>query len=303
MSSVFLFGAGASYGSGPCAPHQPPLGGQLFAELQARGGAAARVDPDLAAAFLEDFEVGMDRFLAERNTQTAELLRDMARYLAPISPLAGNHYIDLVRILIAARKKFVVVTTNYDMLIEHAIMREGYKITYGNLPVPAGEVSLLKIHGSCNFLPDFGTNTIRVGSFDLSHSPKAVAVDAPVKFAQSAEEVLNFCNGDSGMAPALALYAPSKRVLFCPAFIEAQRQGWLSALRSAARIYVIGLRVHPVDDHIWGALARSKAPLYYAAPDHGAFTKWAREKGRRKTFVLADSFKAAIPLIAAHLRT
>jgi hypothetical protein len=81
VSSLFLFGAGASFGSGPCAPSAPPLGSRLFDELRAAGGVASEVSEDLAESFRQDFEAGMDRFWSEHNVRTSELLRDMARYL------------------------------------------------------------------------------------------------------------------------------------------------------------------------------------------------------------------------------
>ena len=127
MSSIFLFGAGASYGSGPCTPRPPPLGTQLFAELQAVGGVAATVDTDLANEFMRDFEAGMDRFRVECNIEVIKLLRDMARFFAPFEPLPGNSYLELLRVLDGTRKKAVMVTTNYDLLIEHAVVQSGLR--------------------------------------------------------------------------------------------------------------------------------------------------------------------------------
>ena len=130
MSTLFLFGAGASFGSGPCSPNPPPLGGELFGELRKGGGVAARVSEDLAELFRRDFEAGMDRFWRDHNTWTSELLRDMARYFAVFEPSEGNHYMALIAALGGTRKKAVFATTNYDLLIEHAIVRSGFLISY-----------------------------------------------------------------------------------------------------------------------------------------------------------------------------
>lgn len=203
MSSLFLFGAGASFGSGPCAPHPPPLGDQLFPALQAAGGIAATVEADLANAFA-NFEVGMDRFWAERNTQTTELLRDMARFFAPFEPLPGNCYGRLLQILGGTRRKSIMVTTDYDLLIEHAVIQAGLLVTYGGLPAPESNIPILKIHGSCNFLPNLQGGQITGISFDLSRSGGGSILNASVMVARSAGEIIDFCNRETSIAPALA---------------------------------------------------------------------------------------------------
>jgi hypothetical protein len=300
VSSLFLFGAGASYGSGLCRPHPLPLGSELFAALRASGGAAATVDADLAKAFVDDFEAGMDRFWKEHNTQTAELLRDMARYFAPFEPLPGNCYCELVKILGGTRKKAVMVTTNYDLLIEHAVVKAGLLVTYGGLPAAERNIPILKIHGSCNFLPDTSQLQISGIGFDLSQSDGGSILETGVVIARSSREIVEFCDREDSVAPVLAMYAPSKRVLFCRGFIQTQREAWLKALKEVSRIYVIGLRVHTVDEHIWAPLAQSDAPLHYVGREPDDFLDWARANSRSKVYVMASSFADAIPPIAKH---
>jgi hypothetical protein len=302
VSSLFLFGAGASYGSGPCSPHPPPLGTRLFTALQASGGVAAAVDSDLAQAFATDFEAGMDRFWKERNTQTTELLRDMARFFAPFEPLPGNCYLELVRILGGIRKKAVMVTTNYDLLIEHAIAKAGFLVTYGGLPAAERSIPILKIHGSCNFLPNLMPTQFSGIGFDLSQSDGGSIIDAGVVPARNVREIIEFCDREDSIAPALAMYAPAKRVLFCPGFIQAQREAWLKALKEVSRIYVIGLRVHTVDEHIWAPLARADAPIHYVGGEPDEFLEWAQANSRSKAYFVASSFADAIQHIAKHHR-
>lgn len=300
MSSLFLFGAGASYGSGPCYPCNPPLGSNLFAALQAHGGVASTVSPDLAALFAQDFEKGMDDFWIRRNTDTTRFLREMAKFFARFEPMPDNEYINLIRVLGGNRKKVVLVTTNYDLLIEHAVTRSGLLIQYAGLPAAKDNIPILKIHGSCHFLPDLMPSQFSGLSFDLGGSKVASIMNAPVRIATSTKEILDFCEREDSIAPALAMYSPAKQVLFCREFVEAQLQAWKTALSYVSRIYVIGLRVHTVDDHIWGELAKAKAPIYYVGREPEQFLEWARSVGHRSNFVLTDSFKAAIPMIAQH---
>lgn len=298
MSSVFLFGAGASYGSGPCHPYPPPLGTQLFSALQALGGVAATVNEELAQLFFRNFEEGMDAFWLTRNTSTTELLREMARYFVQFEPLPGNCYLELFSILGGTRKKAVFATTNYDLLIEHAICQSGLLIAYTGLPVSARNVPVLKIHGSCNFLPNLKPRQISGIAFDLSESKGGAILETGVRVAKSAQEVLQFCDTEDSVAPALAMYSPSKQVLFCRGFVQEQQDALLHALNEAARVYVIGLRVHVIDEHIWGPLSKSKVPLYYVGFEPEDFASWVTSNKRSNAYVLSDSFRNALPKIA-----
>jgi hypothetical protein len=91
MSSVFLFGAGASKGSLDCHPYSPPLGFELFPDLQKAGGVAATVEETLANIFIkENFEAGMAEFIETRNTDITALLREMSAYFVQFIPGENN---------------------------------------------------------------------------------------------------------------------------------------------------------------------------------------------------------------------
>ena len=302
MSSVFLFGAGASYGSGPCHPHPPPLGDRLFSALQAEGGVAASISDDLAAVFRCNFETGMDRFWNERNTDVTPLLSEMAEYLSRFEPRDGNAYVELLRILGGTRKKATFVTTNYDLLIELAATLRDLHVSYTVKSVPANNIPILKIHGSCNFLPDIGEGRMHGFSIDMSAARRNLdIVDGTVRIAKGANEIREFCRTNNALAPAVAMYSPDKRVLYCSKFVLDQRRYWEIALRNATRVYVIGLRVHLVDHHIWDPLAAFSEHIYYVGREPEDFRAWAESAGRKKARVLARSFQDVLPMIAKHL--
>jgi NAD-dependent SIR2 family protein deacetylase len=303
VSSLFLIGAGASYGSGDCYPKNPPLGENFFEEFKARGGIASTVEPDLQKLFSEDFEKAMDRFFEERNTDVTQFLREMAEYFSQFEPLDNNHYCDLLDILGGDLKKSTFVTTNYDLLIELAVMKHGLLVSYSGLPVPKGNIPIIKIHGSCNFLPDMGTSSISGIRFDISGSKGGSILDTGIKIARSRAEILEFCKKEDAIGPALAMYSPEKRVLYCKSFVEHQQKIWLNEVRKAKRIYVIGLKVHPVDEHIWGVLAKSKVPLYYVGGEPDDIHEWAKENNRKQVHHIANRFDESLPVIAKHLKS
>lgn len=303
MSTVFLIGAGASYGSGPCSPIQPPLGNYFFEEFKKMGGIASTVSQELADLFKEDFEKGMDAFFEQRNTDVSQFLRDMARYFSQFEPLNGNLYSELIKILGKDRKKASFVTTNYDLLIELSAMQQGMLVSYSGLPVPPKNLPVIKIHGSCNFFPELGGGSIRGIGFDMSGSSGGSILDAGIKVARSTSEILNFCKEEDAIAPALAMYSPDKRVLYCRSFVEQQQAMWRAEVKKAKRVYIIGLKVHPVDEHIWGVLASSSCKKYYVGGEPEEFEKWASDTSATNCYTIASTFEASLPVIAKHLNS
>jgi hypothetical protein len=302
VSSLFLFGAGASYGSGPCIPHAPPRGNDLFEALRKRGGVAAEFPTDIADTFAHDFEGGMDLLWERHNTQVTALLLDMAAYFAQFTAAEGNYYSRLISLLGGDRKRSTLVTINYDLLIEQAITSCGFLVAYHSLPVPKRNIPVLKIRGSCNFLPAMTPRQISGIGYDLSQSPDCSILETHVRVARSSDEVLQFCRTEESIAPALAMYAPGKRVLYCRDFVTKQQEAWVQSASAASRIFVIGPRVHhKIDKHIWEPLASASGAIYYVGSQADEWKAWAREVGRKNAFHLATTFEEALPRIPACL--
>lgn len=304
MSLVFLMGAGASYGSGACTPHPPPLGGQFFKEFQKMGRIAATVSDELKKAFSENFEKGMDKFYEERSADVPEFLRDMAEYFCEFEPSDGNLYGELIELLGYHRKKTTFVTTNYDLLIELSAIQRDMKISYHDLP-SNHELSVLKIHGSCHFLPDFRgqENMFHNIKIDVGET-RAPAVKTPyVSAILDKAELLRLLRerDDDLMRPGLAAYSPKKEVHYCYDFIIDQQKLWRKAAAQAKSIYIIGLKVHEIDGHIWDVLAKSEAKKFYVGFEPDEFRAWAQRTGAKNCFELAKKFEDALPMIATHL--
>lgn len=297
MSTLLLFGAGASYGNPDCNPYPPPLGPNLFNALHKRGGTAASVNGDLAELFRSDFEAAMLRFYEERPGEVPDLLREMAIYFTEFSPGRDNFYRKVVRWVIEARAQTVIATTNYDLLIETAISEAGKFICYTADAVPSNNLALLKIHGSCNFLPDVPPRQITQLRVIVPEGSSIFA--APVRPATSVKEIVRYCRAADVLAPAIACYMRGKPTLFCRDFVLLQQAEFAEQAKRAQRIIVIGLRPVAQDTHIWQPLSRSRARLGYVGlpKDAEAFETWVRGEGRRQAFVMASTFEEALPLI------
>ncbi|MGH7520576.1 MAG: hypothetical protein ACREMI_04815 [Gemmatimonadales bacterium] len=253
------------------------------------------MDPELTKAFQRNFEDGMDQFRKQRNTDLSELIRDMARYFVRFSPGPQNLYRRLIRLIAKQRKDIVLASINYDILLELSINAEGYAVAYNYLPpVPANNVSVMKLHGSSNFLPDVRPNQFQ--DFSVVVNETGSILDGPVK-AVDARGVLEFCSRENVVAPVLALYVKGKQVLFGRSFTEAAMGRWRDIVSTTARVFVVGVHPNPDDDHIWGTLARSGCRLFYVGPDRDSFLRWASNERRGRVHYFAESFETAIPLL------
>jgi len=295
MSTLFFFGAGASRGSLDCTPYCPPLGCQLFNKLQNAGGIARTIRRELADLFRKDFEEGMDAFFNGHNEDVAEFQRHMAKYFAQFEPGPDNLYKRLISVLQQSKDEYVLSTTNYDLLIEIAVNQAGFAISYSGFPVNENNIPVIKIHGSCNFLPDTAPGQIRGAKFKVPRT--GTILEAQVK-AATRQEIVKFCGSEDSIAPAMAMYAGSKWVPFCRKFIEQQQKYWQSEVYRAKRIFIIGAGLHKQDTHIWEPLAKSKAWVGYIGPKSDDFYRWANGCNRKQASVIAKTFKDAIPIIA-----
>lgn len=306
MSTLLLFGAGASHGSEDCTPYCPPLGNTLFAELQSRGFLAAASDAPLVKVFRKDgFEEGMLRLMTERPLAVTALLRELALYFVQFDPGPENLYTKVVRWAIDSLADTTFATLNYDTLLEQAISGAGYRIAYAAHPVPAKNLAVLKIHGSCHFLLDE-----RFGRFEdvgFSVQPQAPAVlDMPCWPARNRQEVRDWCTRNDSVAPAIACYMRGKPIPFGQKCVRPQVAAFQREVGRAQKIFIVGVRVAPEDDHIWGsdALATARAPISYVGfpSDEADLMAWSQGHGRPKDRVIAQTFREALPILKAGIR-
>jgi len=282
MVAVVFIGAGASFGSGETTPYQAPLGFQLFDRLVEQEGIARTFPPDLAATFRSNFEAGVAAYRATENSNMAALQREIALYLAKLTPGPNNHYVELIRG--AGWKNVVYVTLNYDLMIELAARHLSIDTHY-DFANPNPGIRLLKIHGSCNWWP-VGPKMEGV-TFEEG---MAAHVDLPVK-SHNQNDTIGLCLKQDSYSPSMAYFAEGKPVTSSPSAIKAQQIMWLDTIAKATRIFVVGVRVYPIDTHIWEPLANTKARMTYFGREEsrGEFDEWVSktpQKGGRHFVVM-----------------
>lgn len=280
----FLFGAGASAFSGPCTPKCPPLGVGLIDELIPRLRVAAFVDLDLLDLFRRDFEAGMDAFWRRNPEMLQSFLQDMAGYFSDFFPEAGNLYKQFVEVINNKRNKVLLSTLNYDLLIEPAISQAGGLISFSGFDAPSGNTPLLKLHGSCNFIPDMGPGSVSGINLVIPvpevGTRSAGIAGFPIK-PVDVPELRAILRSNDTRVPAMAVYHASKMVRDCPHAILAYQDWWRKELLTADALFVIGTRLVEHDTHIWDAVKSYTGPVYWVSPSPDEALAWAKINGVR----------------------
>ena len=281
MRTVFLFGAGASYGAGGVWPDAPPLMGGLYGALAREyartwGGLPTSVRTE----FARDFEGAMAHLWASPDLSrlVPGLMRDIGGFFARfrVRRSEDNAYRRLITLLRAAGRldATALATLNYECVLEIATVQAGSCVSYfGDVPT-VGATAILKLHGSCNFIPDarqvqtasgLAPDAIVFGS-GLTMDPRLVAVPS--------EEAAAYCASDTPFYPAMAVITDGKPIQIGLTAIRELQAQWRELVRQASVLAVVGVRPNPQDTHIWDVIAQAECPVLYVG-DVAAFEHWA----------------------------
>jgi hypothetical protein len=278
--NVFLFGAGASYGSGRVEPCPPPLGGDLYSALK-------RIYPmtwgsfesSLQVKFIDNFEYGMAELIEKNSHAIAPLMQQMAIFFSRfgLSPSHDNLYKKLLKKL---KSKSLLATTflttlNYECICEIAAFHEGIPIDYFGKEENES-AKIWKIHGSCNFKLE-GIQVTR----DVSYGMGAIFNGSGIQIIEPSE-VAKIYKGNTSLYPSMCLYAKDKPLAIAEGLIKNFQNEWTEKIKNADKIFVIGVRPLVEDVHIWQPIADSLGSLYFVG-DEVEFEKWTSKNRSSKT--------------------
>lgn len=278
-SLVFLFGAGASSGSGAVFPHVPPLGADLVNKMAGDGrfpwwgDMATRIRPELVES--QGIEAGLeDAILGWQPGVVRRSVRELALYFSAFTvPAAGtNYYREVIRSLGERNmlSSTLFATINYDCLIELAAASLSIPYSYPQLHEQEGGLAILKLHGSCNWLlesPDDSMSNdahIGLGDEDLSILPiDNVASLLPKRLRQ-----LDTCG-----LPAMFPYRKFKNWLAAGPALHQLWSQWEAALKTAKRIIIVGCGVWSHDTLLWKPLREGGADVSFVDLNREAFAR------------------------------
>lgn len=263
---VVIFGAGASYGSESTAK-VPPLGAKLFDELiQFAPTTWGTLPPNWSSQFRSDFEPAMASFI-QSGGFGAPLQWDMAEYFfSQFSATKSSVYIALIKALSSNIDHYFFATINYDLMLFQARAMAGVATEMFQVCLPHGNSCLC-----CE-----GVSATHGVSFT-----GGVSTGGRVRVFRNladfrAEKTKNV------FPPVMSYYEPNKFTVSCSNFIQDERARFEQAILSTQKVAVVGMRVHPVDRHIWQPLAKTKATILYLSGSSAAndFSTWCVNEGR-----------------------
>ncbi|WP_220384476.1 hypothetical protein, partial [Klebsiella pneumoniae] len=84
-----------------------------------------------------------------------------------------------------------------------------------------------------------------------------------------------------------------------PYFVQNQYKMWCESVNLASTIFIIGVRVHLADKHIWDVIGSSTADIHYFGfkSDREMFDVWASSYSRNNLFFHENNFSEAVQII------
>lgn len=297
---TLIFGAGASFGSEVEGIPRPPLGDYLFEELEKQNGAFSKLPEEIKHEFrVNGFEKGM---LAVPNDSYIinPLQNELAIYLSSFQASENNSYVKLFKMLGRLVEEVNLITLNYDLLIEQSLAITGVKmVRYG---LHKGELSLLKVHGSSNFVPDMrGLNigsirAVNCGSFVRTQSMSAL---------NSHEEIVRWCTGPNthSLSPIMCMYNKEKRAVTNSDAVDSLKADFSRAVNESKAIFIVGVKYVPHDHHIWDEIFSSKSEVIIVDPksDEQLIGELARNK--IKATILNKPFNDCVVRLSGLIRS
>lgn len=286
-----VFGAGASFGSGGCLPKNPPLGNDLFNDLEGLKGAFYKLNSISKEVFRNHgFEAGMAT-VADDSRLVNPLQKELACYLSKFSVKPDNAYVRLFNKLRSCMEQINITTLNYDLLIEQSLTSNMFNIDYN-----AGDdgINLLKPHGSSNFLPQLPTGMTMSGNIMRGCGTYVEGLET--KAVSTAHEIETWCNDikNSDLSPVLAMYAEGKRVVVNRELIRKTQNRYSEIIAASRLVVLVGIKYIAHDAHIWKPIEQARPNLFIVDPYPQATIDWAKANNLNNTTIVKKSFDRSI---------
>lgn len=285
-NQVMLFGAGASKGSDDTGT--PPLGEELLEELQEfNPDGWGAISNSLLEQFQDDFEQGMIQLADENPHFLPPLQRAMAAYFFRFIPLESNLYVQLAQRIRLNQWQGALVTMNYERFLELSLIQSGLRPIVSNKMENSNDVELCLPHGCCHIFCE----SVRGMSSAVSMNGNAVSTSGRVMVITDPAQFNDRIQNDA-FPPVMSYFNPKKNTTSGVNFIMGQRDRWANLCDDASVIAIIGVRVRPHDEHIWGPLKDSNAKIIYCGGESaaGEFVEWQGEVQRNGDDVVLNEY-------------
>lgn len=296
-----LFGAGASFG-GEMHHLTPALGNDLFDELDSLQGDFFRLPENIKEEFRRHgFEMGM---LAVPNNSVVinALQKEIAMYLCKFTPSIENAYFRLFRSLRKNLSDINILTLNYDLLIENAILMNGFKqVYYGATDAP--KPSVLKVHGSSNFVPTIPNGIIFQGNVIIGY--EAFHETGGISYLNGKDAVLQWCKSKQNLdfSPVMCMYNKEKRNVINPSYLMKVKGEYLDIIRRTNVLAIVGVKYVEHDNHIWDVIFECSPELIIVDPYPSCDFIEKLKELNIKYRIIKKSFFYCVPKLSLAIRT
>lgn len=301
--TIFLFGAGASFGCGGT-NKTVPLGKDLFAALIEKYPSTwGSMSSKLTDLFKSDFKKGMEAIIGDPESEPERLadekrndpirdieiyLREMGLFFATfrITDPSINLYVQLFKYIfenkMLGKGKLVVSTLNYECLLD-----EGLEIAltawqkqhrYAN----GGSGVLIHLHGSCNLV-------VQEGMFKGTGVVRGygqVRIEPYVRIKP--EELSGYYERGNLISPMMCAYTRGKPSHVNKHVLDEGQKSWQEKVLDADNIIIVGVKPTIDDTHIWLNLSNTKAKIFFCG-DESEFLQW-QSFSKRKDVFLCEHF-------------
>lgn len=297
---VFIFGAGASYGSDT--EGTPPLGDDtLLSALRAfNPDGWGALHENLVERFLGDFEAGMRHLSEVQAHAMPPLQRALAAYFFRFVPRRSNLYIALAsKIRECPQKEVAFITLNYERLLELSLLHLGFQLVVNREPLNANEIEICFPHGCCHFFCESvrGTSAgIAMSGTGIQTRGRVISINEPATYNNRVRT--------DAFPPVMSYFESQKRTLSGTNFIDNQRDRLCSIVEQASAIALVGIKIRPNDDHIWNPIASTNSRLVYCSGSEAAneFEEWSNDvRQQGNDLVIRSYFKQAFDQLCEEL--
>jgi|GEM_PF-3168629 len=300
QNSVLVLGAGASFGS-EIGSDSPPLTEQLIDDLvQKFPDSWGRLGGCSRKRFRRNFETEMDRLLLNQaknfgiwGHHLVQMQQELAIFLSSYQPSENNAYSKLFEGMKKKKWRGSIVTLNYDQFALRLLDKLSLAYSIKGFPTlenTAAGIEVIFPHGNSAFVAQgftkaFGNIIDGDPRCFLGLNNKPMTISNLKAFYEECGQVL----------PAMSFISKDKHNhSTCQDFLVSQQERCRQVILDADSVIVVGVTPNENDPYLWGALAETRAKLYFCDPYPSAIKDWQATRRTHESEILQSGFHEAV---------
>ncbi len=288
---LLLLGAGASYGAGYQDNEKIPIGYKLFLELiKEFPNTWGRIPKDLYDMYKNNYENANYYYIFKYLRESGEthlpiqLLKDVGELFIRYQILSPQHqYYKMIEnnYQLFSKNQIIIYTTNYDMLLELALLKNNLEFTYSSNH-NEDCIQIIKLHGSCNFFAQWE----KPGKIYIGMNENGVRghIEGPINYSgdiftkyesqlKQFKYSIDFFNYFKEIYkldksfPIMDLYIPKKVSYIGNKQLISMKESFNYNLLDCDNLFIIGINPNINDKYIWENIPKYKGNIIFIGND------------------------------------